>query len=112
MGKLRSLLAGVFTAGLLAAPAVAQEADMPNERWSFSSVFGTFDLAAAQRGFEIYSNVCSNCHSMKLLHYRDLSGIGLDEGQIKAIAASSNLPSPMTSPHALPMAEPCRPICH
>jgi ubiquinol-cytochrome c reductase cytochrome c1 subunit len=92
MGKLRSLLAGVFAAGLLAAPAVAQEADMPNERWSFTNVFGTFDLAAAQRGFEIYSGVCANCHSMKLLHYRDLSGIGLDEEQIKAIAANITVP--------------------
>jgi ubiquinol-cytochrome c reductase cytochrome c1 subunit len=98
MGKLRSLLAGVFAAGLLTAPslvrpAVAQETEMPNERWSFASVFGTFDLAAAQRGFQIYSSVCSNCHSMKLLHYRDLSGIGFNEDQIKAIAANVTVPS-------------------
>jgi ubiquinol-cytochrome c reductase cytochrome c1 subunit len=93
MAKLRSLLAGLFAAGLLAAPAVAQEADMPNERWSFNSLFGTFDLAAAQRGFEVYSNVCANCHSMKLLHYRDLSGIGFDDEQIKAIAANITVPS-------------------
>ncbi len=93
MAKLRSLLAGLFATGLLAAPAVAQEADMPNEHWSFSSVFGTFDLASAQRGFEIYSNVCANCHSMKLLHYRDLSGIGLNAGEIKAIAANVTVPS-------------------
>jgi ubiquinol-cytochrome c reductase cytochrome c1 subunit len=93
MAKLRSILAGMVTAGLLAAPAVAQEVDMPNERWSFNSVFGTFDLAAAQRGFEVYSNVCANCHSMTLLHYRDLSGIGLDQDQIKAIAANITVPS-------------------
>src|SRR5271167_729221 len=38
MGKLRSLLAGVFAAGLLAAPAFAQEGELPNEKWSFESL--------------------------------------------------------------------------
>jgi ubiquinol-cytochrome c reductase cytochrome c1 subunit len=93
MVKLRSLLAGVFAAGSLIATAVAQEAEMPHEKWSFERTFGTFDLAAAQRGFQIYANVCSNCHSMQLLHYRDLSGIGLDAEQIKAFAAGITVPS-------------------
>jgi ubiquinol-cytochrome c reductase cytochrome c1 subunit len=98
MRKLKSLLAGVVMAGLLVGPvltatAVAQEEGaMPNERWSFAGPFGTFDLAAAQRGFEIYANVCSNCHSMKYLHYRDLSGIGLSPDQIKAVAAAVTVP--------------------
>lgn len=93
MGKLRSLLAGVFAAGLLAAPAVAQESDyIPNENWSFQSLFGTYDLAAAQRGFQVYLNVCSNCHSMEMLHYRDLAGIGLTDDQIKAVAAGVTVP--------------------
>jgi ubiquinol-cytochrome c reductase cytochrome c1 subunit len=83
------LLAG----GLPAAPAIAQEQPMPHEKWSFERIFGTFDLAAAQRGFQIYSNVCSNCHSMQMLHYRDLSGIGLNADQIKAIAAGVTVPS-------------------
>jgi ubiquinol-cytochrome c reductase cytochrome c1 subunit len=59
---------------------------------SFSGLFGSFDLAAAQRGFWVYKNVCSNCHSMNQLHYRDLAGIGLSEAQIKAIAASVQVP--------------------
>jgi ubiquinol-cytochrome c reductase cytochrome c1 subunit len=84
---------GLVATGLVATPALAQDSEMPHERWSFQSLFGTYDLAAAQRGFQIYSNVCSNCHSMKLLHYRDLSGIGLDADQIKAIAANVTVPS-------------------
>ncbi len=93
MGKLRTILAGVFAAGLLAAPVVAEEdSAMPNLNWSFDKIFGTYDLAAAQRGFQVYSNVCSNCHSMKLMHYRDLSGIGLEPAQIKAIAAGVTVP--------------------
>lgn len=92
MFGLRSILAGMFAAGLLAVPAVAQEPVMPHEKWSFDRLFGTFDLAAAQRGFQIYSSVCSNCHSMHLLHYRDLSGIGLDAEQIKAVSAAVTVP--------------------
>ncbi len=93
----RSLCAGLLAAsllggGVLVAPAVAQEGPMPHEKWSFEKIFGTFDLAAAQRGFQIYSNVCSNCHSMQLMHFRDLSGIGLDEAQIKAVAANVTVP--------------------
>jgi ubiquinol-cytochrome c reductase cytochrome c1 subunit len=92
MRTMRSLLAGAFAATLLCAPAMAQETELPHEKWSFDNPFGTFDLAAAQRGFQIYSQVCSNCHSLEYLHYRDLSGIGLDADQIKAIAAGFTVP--------------------
>ena len=85
------------SASLLAsAPARAQQAEAPTpppQHWSFSGLFGTYDLAAAQRGFQIYESVCSNCHSMNLLHYRDLAGIGLSPDQIKAVAAAVQVPS-------------------
>lgn len=85
-----------FLAGLallaLAAPAGAQEEPaMPKQSWSFDGPFGTYDRAAAQRGFEVYNEDCSHCHSMNLLHYRDLSGIGYSEDEIKAIAASKQV---------------------
>ncbi|HZT51509.1 MAG TPA: cytochrome c1 [Stellaceae bacterium] len=64
---------------------------LPNPGWSFSGIFGTFDRAALQRGFQIYSEVCSNCHSMNLLHYRDLAAFGYTEDQIKAIAAQKQV---------------------
>jgi ubiquinol-cytochrome c reductase cytochrome c1 subunit len=86
----------LFAGGLAAGPALAQEVDAPappQQHWSFAGLFGTYDLAAAQRGFQIYSEVCSNCHSMNLLHYRDLAGIGLTADQIKAIAANVQVPS-------------------
>lgn len=93
MRALRSALAaallGLFS---LAAPAFAQETPLPSENWSFGGLFGSYDLAAAQRGFWVYFKVCSACHSMNLLHYRDLAGIGIGEGQIKAIAASVTVP--------------------
>jgi ubiquinol-cytochrome c reductase cytochrome c1 subunit len=98
MRKLHAIVAGALGASLLAIPqvarpAVAQESPMPNERWSFERLFGTYDLAAAQRGLQVYLNVCSNCHSMQYLHYRDLSGVGLSADQVKAIAAGITVPS-------------------
>jgi ubiquinol-cytochrome c reductase cytochrome c1 subunit len=93
MRPLRSLIGGLFAASLMATPVLADESDMSHQNWSFQHLFGTYDLAAAQRGFAIYAQVCSNCHSMQLLHYRDLSGIGLSPDQIKAVAAGFTVPA-------------------
>src|SRR5208283_3937910 len=82
-------LAALLAAGVATAARAQDETPkLPRERWSFSGPFGALDLAAAQRGFQVYNDVCAACHSMNLLHYRDLSGIGLTEEQIKAAAAS------------------------
>jgi ubiquinol-cytochrome c reductase cytochrome c1 subunit len=91
----RSLLPGAIVAGFaLAGAARAQEApEPPSENWSFSGPFGAYDLAAAQRGFQIYSEVCSNCHSMRLMFYRNLTGIGLNLDQIRAIASNVQVPA-------------------
>jgi ubiquinol-cytochrome c reductase cytochrome c1 subunit len=78
---------------LVAAPAFAQEADEPpHQSWSFSGPFGTFDRASAQRGLQVYLQVCSACHSMKYMTYRELDGLGLTDDQVKAIAASVSVP--------------------
>ena len=80
---------------VLAAPVLAQAQDcnVKPPGWSFNGVFGTFDRASAQRGFQIYNEVCSNCHSLKEAYYRNLSGIGLSDEQIKAVAASKTVPT-------------------
>ena len=59
--------------------------------WSFKGLFGKFDRGALQRGYQVYTEVCSSCHSMKYLSYRNLSEKGGPEfsvEQAKAIAAS------------------------
>jgi ubiquinol-cytochrome c reductase cytochrome c1 subunit len=66
----------------------AEEIELPEEHWSWQGIFGTYDQAALQRGFQVYKDVCSACHSMNLLAYRNLAGIGLNEDQQKAVAAS------------------------
>ena len=58
--------------------------------WSFKGIFGTFDRASLQRGYQVYQEVCSGCHSAQLLSYRNLSEKGGPEFSVeeaKAIAA-------------------------
>ena len=96
---MRTLSAALIGAAMLiasvpVAPARAEEGpELPSVHWSFSGVFGTYDRAAAQRGFQIYNEVCSNCHSLKQAYYRDLTGIGLSVQQVKDVAASKRVPS-------------------
>ena len=89
--------AGALALCLVTAPlcsVLAQEGTPvpPSQHWSFNGAFGTFDRASLQRGFQVYKEVCSNCHSMKLMSYRNLEGIGLDAAQVRAIAASVQVP--------------------
>ena len=59
--------------------------------WTFKGLFGKFDRASLQRGYQVYTEVCASCHSMKYLSYRNLSEKGgpeFSEAEAKAIAAS------------------------
>ena len=60
---------------------------LPDMAWSFEGPFGTYDKAALQRGFKVYKEVCSACHGMKKLSYRNLAALGYTEDEVKAIAA-------------------------
>ena len=82
--------AAIAVLGLAAgAPARAAEGDALIERhWPFEGVFGHFDDAAAQRGLQVYREVCSNCHSLKYIAFRNLAELGYSDDEIKAIAAS------------------------
>lgn len=55
--------------------------------WSFAGPFGTYDKAQLQRGFKVYKEVCSACHSMNLVTFRTLEGAGYNDAQIKTLAA-------------------------
>ena len=72
-------------------PAGAQEAEAPPlQRWSFSGPFGLYDTAQLQRGFKVYREVCSACHSLKLVAFRNLSdpgGPSFSEAQAATVAA-------------------------
>jgi len=85
------IVGGILLAGTGAALGQEMPA-LPHLKWSFEGPFGTFDRAASQRGFQVWDGVCASCHSMKLMSYRNLAGIGLSPEQIKAIAASKTVP--------------------
>lgn len=59
----------------------------PHQHWHFSGYTGTYDQAAMQRGLKVYREVCSACHSLKRVYFRNLEDLGYDEAQIKNIAA-------------------------
>jgi len=70
-------------------PASAEETPSPpHQQWSFEGIFGTYDRAAAQRGFQVYKEVCSACHPVKHLYFRDLADLGYSEDEVKAIAST------------------------
>jgi ubiquinol-cytochrome c reductase cytochrome c1 subunit len=89
-------LAGLVLGGGVARAAEETLPPFPKVSWSFSGPFGTYDEASAQRGFQVYNEVCSSCHSMKLMSYRNLAGIGLSPAQIRAIAASKTVPGELS----------------
>jgi cytochrome c1 len=75
---------GLLAPGL----AIAQEAPIARQNWTFSGLTGTYDPAQLQRGYRIYKEVCSNCHSLRLIKYRNLTdpgGPGFTEGQVKTL---------------------------
>jgi ubiquinol-cytochrome c reductase cytochrome b/c1 subunit len=90
---LRRLLIVAAIATALAAPASAQESHetLPaKNRWSFAGPFGIYDRGQLQRGFKVYREVCSTCHGLKLVAFRDLAsagGPGFTTAQAQAIAA-------------------------
>lgn len=59
--------------------------------WSFKKPFGTFKREDLQRGYQVYKEVCSACHSLKRVAFRNLSALGFNEAEIKALAAMSTV---------------------
>ena len=69
-------LAAAF-AGFAAAHAAAGKAEHPHKQhWHFSGIFGKYDPNALQRGYQVYEAVCSNCHGLELVAFRNLGQKG------------------------------------
>jgi ubiquinol-cytochrome c reductase cytochrome c1 subunit len=103
-----ALLAGVGIAGLGLEKANAQESHdaaageahaeggtphypihhPKNEEWSFAGPFGHYDKQQLQRGLKVYTEVCSACHSMRLVSFRTLQNLGYSDAQVKAYAGN------------------------
>ncbi len=86
-----TVLVGALLALALPAAAANEQVAPPQIQWSFAGPFGKYDPAQLQRGFKIYREVCSNCHSMNYLAFRnlaDVGGPGFSEAQAAAVAAA------------------------
>lgn len=85
-------IAAVATLACTFAVGSVSAADYPKKKpreqsWSFSGPLGKFDKGQLQRGLQVYTEVCSACHSLNLLSYRNLADLGYSEDQIKNYAA-------------------------
>ncbi|MBS0549764.1 MAG: cytochrome c1 [Proteobacteria bacterium] len=93
---LKTLATGAIAVAALGCGAFAVAAEtgikLPEKHWHFQGPFGTYDRAAAQRGYQIYKEVCSACHSLSLLSYRNLMELGLTENQVKGLIAEIQVP--------------------
>ena len=88
MRRLGTWLAGAAVFAVAAGPSVAAEAvDLPDIDWPHIGIFGTYDRAAVQRGYQVYKEVCSGCHALKYIAFRNLMDIGFSEAQATAVAA-------------------------
>ena len=58
-----------------------------------NGAFGKFDRQQLQRGFQVYSEVCSNCHALRYVTFRDLKALGYNDDEVKAIAAKAKVPA-------------------
>jgi len=85
MKKILSFLALALTLSL---PALAaEETALPRRHWPHKGIFGDYDKAALQHGFQVYREVCSVCHAMKFVSYRNLKDLGYTADEVKAVAA-------------------------
>ena len=110
LGFIGAVFAGVLLISLISgvatyvksppAPLAAEEFHLPPKDVHFSSdgPFGKFDMQQVQRGFQVYSEVCSACHSLKLVSFRDLKALGYDDAEVKKIASDWKTQVPSINP--------------
>ena len=92
MRALEKLLAVAVVAGLAASPAYAAGGHEPEKQdWSFNGVLGSFDKPALRRGYQVYTEVCSFCHGVEFIAFRNLTKIGLTEDEAKAVAEAAQI---------------------
>ena len=87
--KITYLIAFILTGAIQVN--AAEKVDLLKTDWSFKGIFGKFDRGSLQRGYQVYSEVCASCHSMKYVSFRNLAEPGgpeFSEEQVKAIAAN------------------------
>ncbi|OHC94908.1 MAG: cytochrome C [Sphingomonadales bacterium RIFCSPLOWO2_12_FULL_63_15] len=115
MVRIGAFLVGLFFAGwllvsfLMGAVAYVSEPPQPTVEhefhelpkhvsFSFDGPLGGYDKQQLQRGFQVYKEVCSACHSLKFVAFRDLEALGYNEAEVKAIAKQWAIKAPAVDP--------------
>lgn len=115
MVRIGAFLVGLFFAGWLFVSfligAVAYVSEPPAQTvekafhltpkhvsYSFDGPFGHYDKQQLQRGFQVFKEVCSACHSLKFVAFRDLEALGYNEAEVKAIAKNWAIKTPDVDP--------------
>jgi ubiquinol-cytochrome c reductase cytochrome c1 subunit len=115
MVRLIAFLVGVFFSGMLllglgdtivgaikepAVPTAEYEfhEEPLAEKFTFDGPFGKYDRGQLQRGLKVYKEVCSACHSLKLVAFRDFAALGYSEDEVKAIAKGWTTEVPTINP--------------
>ena len=90
----KGLVFGLAALAAIASPPAADRAaaaeggpPLPQLEWTFDGPFGTYDRHSLQRGLQVYREVCSVCHGLKYIAFRNLADLGYNEDEIEAIAA-------------------------
>jgi ubiquinol-cytochrome c reductase cytochrome c1 subunit len=68
------------------------------EKFPHDGAFGKYDRAQLQRGMKVFQEVCSSCHSLNQVHFRDFAELGYSENEVKAIAKGWKTESPANDP--------------
>ncbi len=88
----RNILLALFLLSFSKATFASTDGLEPKQMvWPFDGAFGTFDRQAAQRGAQVYLEVCSACHGLNHLYYRNLEDLGFSAAEVKEIAAKKNV---------------------
>ena len=82
-----SVLAGIIAIISAGSSHAASGNAVPRLNWSWDGILGSYDRGSAQRGLQIYKEVCAACHGLRLVSYRNLVQLGYTENQVKAFAA-------------------------
>lgn len=85
-----ALAFGLVATGVSAAEDAGHGSTPSRQSWTFGGPFGKFDQAQVQRGFQVFREVCTTCHSARNLTFRNLAdegGPSFSESQVKALAA-------------------------
>jgi len=91
MKKVLIILFALCSVGFFISPkadaADSHAVELPDVHFSFEGLLGTYDKASLQRGFQVYQQVCAACHALGYVSYRNLTGLGYNEDEVKAIAS-------------------------